>query len=136
MNQVNIVRENTSLPSLTLETLTVTNHGAIWRVLLACPQTRMIRWRHLVIINKPIILPAMGVMQSTHLPIFSTHLPTSRRKLSRPTAVGRCVRKFGPTVGLIPPINADSNVESAVDASLQSDNDVSGVGCDESAYIL
>ena len=48
-------------------------------------------------------------MLSTHLPIFSTHLPTSRRKLSRPTAVGRCVRKFGPTVGLIPPINADSN---------------------------
>ena len=30
-------------------------------------------------------------MLSTHLPIFSTHLPISRRKLSRPTAVGRCV---------------------------------------------
>ena len=42
-----------------------------------------------------------------------------------------------PTVGLIPPINADSNVESAVDASLQSalDKDVAGVGCDESAYL-
>ena len=78
------------------------------------------------------------VMLSTHLPISSTHLPTSRRKLSRPTAVGRCVRKFRPTVGLISPINADSNVESAVDASLQSalDKDVSGVGCDESTYIL
>ena len=77
------------------------------------------------------------IMLSTHLPIFSTHLPTNRRKLSRPTAVGRCVLKFRPTVGLIPRINADSNVESAVDASLQSafDKDVSGVGCDESAYI-
>ena len=32
---------------------------------------------------------------------------------------------------LVPPINADSNIESAVDASLQStlDKDVSGVGC-------
>ena len=80
----------------------------------------------------------MFIMLGTHLPIFSTHLPTNRRKLCRPTAVGRCVRKFGLTVGLIPPINADSNVESAVDASLQSalDKDASGVGCDESAYIL
>ena len=45
--------------------------------------------------------------------------------------------KFKPTVGLIPPINADANVESAVDARLQSalDKDVSGVSCDESAYI-
>ena len=30
-----------------------------------------------------------------NLLIFSTHLPTSRRKLSRPTAVGRCVLKLG-----------------------------------------
>ena len=76
-------------------------------------------------------------MLNTHLPILSTLLPTSRRKLSWPTAVGRCVLNFPPTVGLIPPINADSNVESAVDASLQSalDKDVSGVGCDESACI-
>ena len=72
-----------------------------------------------------------SVMPSTHLPIFSTHLLTSRRNLSRPTAVGRptCVLKYRPTVGLIPPVNADSNVESAVNASQQSalDNDVSAV---------
>ena len=81
--------------------------------------------------------PQLWAMLSTHLPIFSTHLPTSRRKPSRPTAVGSS--KFRPTVGLIiPPINADSNVESEVDASLQSalDKDISGVGCDESTYIL
>ena len=77
------------------------------------------------------------IMLSTHLPIFSTHLPTSRCKLNRPIAVGRCVLKVRPTVGLIPPINADSNVESAVNVCLQSalDKDVSSVGCDESTGV-
>ena len=53
-------------------------------------------------------------MLGTHLLIFSTHLPTSQRKRRRSTAVSRCVLKFR---------------QSALD------KDVSGAGCDESAYI-
>ena len=62
---------------------------------------------------------------------LSTHLLRSRRKLSRPTAVCRCVLTFKPTVRLIPPINADSNVESTVNVSRQSAlyKDVSSIGC-------
>ena len=57
-------------------------------------------------------------MLHIHLPIFSRHLPTSRRQLSRPTAVGRCV--------LIPLTNAESNVESVLD------KDISSISCDKS----
>ena len=76
-------------------------------------------------------------MLGTHLPIFSTHLLTCWHKISQRTVVGRCVLKCRPTVGLIPPTNADSNVESAVSANPQSalDKDISIVGCDESRHI-
>jgi len=56
-------------------------------------------------------------MLGTHLLNFSTHLPTNRHKIGWLTAVGRCVLKFSPTVGRIPPANTNSNVESAIGAN-------------------
>jgi len=50
------------------------------------------------------------------------------RQCSRPTAVSWFVRNYTPTVGVIVPINAISNVESAVGVNPQSwlDKEVSG----------
>ena len=72
--------------------------------------------------------PNCSLVSSCKLRFGRTHQPISRRKSSRPTAVGWCVRNFTPTVGVISLINADSNVESAVGVNPHSalDKEVSG----------
>ena len=82
---------------------------------------------------------ATSQANATHTPanLGAHNQLTSWRKSSRPIAVGWCVCNFTPTVGVIAPINTDSNVELAVAVNPQSalGKEVSGSDLTPQAYI-